>query len=89
MNRVVIHTPARLHFGLIDMNGQLGRIDGGIGVEAIEPGGFILDGGAAGIVMGRNIWQSERPVPLVKVVRAMIHEDLSLQEAVLRLREGG
>lgn len=47
-----------------------------------------LDGGAVGIVMGRNIWQSQRPVPLIKLVRAMIHEDLSLQDAVARLREG-
>ena len=47
-----------------------------------------LDGGAAGIVMGRNIWQSARPVALIKVVRAMIHEDLSLEKAVARL-EGG
>ena len=47
-----------------------------------------LDGGAAGIVMGRNIWQSQRAVALIKVVRAMIHEDLSLQDAVGRLQEG-
>lgn len=46
-----------------------------------------LDGGAAGIVMGRNIWQSRRPVPLIKVVRAMIHEDLSLHDAIARLRD--
>jgi putative autoinducer-2 (AI-2) aldolase len=44
-----------------------------------------LDGGAAGIVMGRNIWQSLRPVPLIKAVRAMIHEDLSLDASVAML----
>jgi putative autoinducer-2 (AI-2) aldolase len=48
-----------------------------------------LDGGAVGIVMGRNIWQSQRPVPLIQVVRAMIHEDLSLPHAVDRLRAAG
>ncbi|MCP5109524.1 MAG: DUF98 domain-containing protein, partial [bacterium] len=37
MNRVVIHTPARLHFGLVDMNGELGRIDGGIGLALEAP----------------------------------------------------
>ena len=47
-----------------------------------------LDGGAAGIVMGRNIWQSERPVPLIGAVRAMIHEDASLKDAVAMLKEG-
>jgi putative autoinducer-2 (AI-2) aldolase len=46
-----------------------------------------LDGGAVGIVMGRNIWQSPRPVPLMQVVRAMIHENLGLDDAVSRLRE--
>ena len=29
IERVVISTPARLHFGLIDMNGEIVRIDGG------------------------------------------------------------
>jgi putative autoinducer-2 (AI-2) aldolase len=47
-----------------------------------------LDGGAAGIVMGRNIWQSERPVPLVRAVRSLIHEGSSLGEAVAVLRKG-
>ena len=37
MNRVVIQTPARLHFGLIDMNGELGRIDGGVGLALESP----------------------------------------------------
>jgi putative autoinducer-2 (AI-2) aldolase len=41
-----------------------------------------LDGGAAGIVMGRNIWQSERPVQLIKAVRSLIHEGASLNDAV-------
>lgn len=46
-----------------------------------------LDGGAVGIVMGRNIWQSENPVPLIKTVRAIIHEDISLKEAVDMLND--
>ena len=41
-----------------------------------------LDGGALGVVMGRNIWQSEHPVKLIKAVRAMIHENIGLKEAV-------
>ena len=41
-----------------------------------------LDGGAAGIVMGRNIWQSQRPLPLIKAVRALIHDDLLLEGAI-------
>lgn len=46
-----------------------------------------LDGGATGVVMGRNIWQSERPVPLIKTVRAMIHDDISLSQASKLLKE--
>lgn len=47
-----------------------------------------LDNGAAGIVMGRNIWQSQRAVLLIKAVRAMIHEDISLNDAVTLLHKG-
>ena len=34
---VYITTPSRLHFSLIDLNGELGRIDGGIGVAIAQP----------------------------------------------------
>ena len=48
-----------------------------------------LDGGASGIVMGRNIWQSDRPVPLINAVHALIHEDVLLKEAIDILNDGG
>lgn len=35
--RVIITAPSRLHFALIDLNGELGRVDGGIGVALKEP----------------------------------------------------
>lgn len=37
MDGIVIRTSARLHFGLIDMNGEIGRIDGGIGLALDVP----------------------------------------------------
>ena len=37
MKRVIVTTPARLHFGLIDMNGESGRIDGGVGLAVESP----------------------------------------------------
>jgi len=37
MGRIFLKTPARLHFGLIDMNGEIGRIDGGIGLALDAP----------------------------------------------------
>jgi len=32
-----VRTPSRIHFGLIDMNGSVGRIEGGVGVALDEP----------------------------------------------------
>lgn len=37
INQVRITTPSRLHFSLIDLNGKLGRIDGGFGLAITEP----------------------------------------------------
>lgn len=37
INKVRITTPSRLHFSLIDLNGKLGRIDGGFGLAITEP----------------------------------------------------
>lgn len=35
--RVIVEAPARIHMGLIDMNGSSGRVDGGIGLSVEEP----------------------------------------------------
>ncbi|MHA1729057.1 MAG: beta-ribofuranosylaminobenzene 5'-phosphate synthase family protein [Promethearchaeota archaeon] len=35
--RILIKTPSRLHFSLIDENGTIGRIDGGIGLSLNNP----------------------------------------------------
>ena len=43
--------------------------------------GGALAGGAQGIVMGRNIWQSFRSKELLEVVWSMIHKGLSVKEA--------
>ncbi len=37
--------------------------------------------GAAGVDMGRNIWQSEYPVAMIKAVRSIVHENFSVKEA--------
>ena len=37
MEQIVIKTPSRLHFGLVDMNGEIGRIDGGVGLALEAP----------------------------------------------------
>ena len=40
-HRVIIRTPSRVHISLIDMNGGLGRVDGGVGITLEEPGVLI------------------------------------------------
>ena len=50
--------------------------------------GAIRDG-AKGIVMGRNIWQSPDPARMINVVRRIVHEGLSLEEAVELHEKGG
>lgn len=37
--------------------------------------------GAVGVDMGRNIFQSEFPVPMIKTVRAIVHEKFSAKKA--------
>ncbi len=41
-----------------------------------------LQGGAKGIVMGRNVWQSPHPTALLSAVYGLIHENLNVKEAV-------
>jgi putative autoinducer-2 (AI-2) aldolase len=38
--------------------------------------------GAHGIDMGRNIWQSDHPVPMLKALRAIVHEKATVREAL-------
>ncbi len=49
MPEIVCRLPARLHFGLLDMNGSLGRVDGGIGLAIKEPATIISGDLASGI----------------------------------------
>lgn len=39
--RVTVRTPSRLHLALIDLNGELGRVDGSLGVALAQPGVFL------------------------------------------------
>jgi len=38
--------------------------------------------GARGIDMGRNIWQSDHPVPMMKALRAIVHEKATVADAM-------
>ncbi len=37
--------------------------------------------GAAGVDMGRNIWQSKYPIPMISAIRAIVHENRSAEDA--------
>jgi putative autoinducer-2 (AI-2) aldolase len=40
-----------------------------------------IDAGAAGVDMGRNIFQSDAPVAMIQAVRAVVHDGASPTEA--------
>jgi putative autoinducer-2 (AI-2) aldolase len=40
-----------------------------------------LQSGAAGVDMGRNIWQNDHPVAMIKAVRAIVHQNITVKEA--------
>ncbi len=46
---------------------------------------FVHDGmkrGAVGVNLGRNIWQSPHPVPMIRALAAIIHEKASVKQAL-------
>ena len=71
------------------------KVTGGCPVPVVMAGGpkvdtnlevfeFVYDGiqkGAVGVNLGRNIWQNEHPVAMIKALRAIIHENKTPREA--------
>jgi len=50
-------------------------------LEALQMCQDAISKGAAGVDMGRNIFQSEKPVAMIKAVRAVVHEKFTAKEA--------
>ena len=51
-------------------------------IEVLE---FVHDGmhkGAVGINLGRNVWQSPYPVAMAKALKAVVHENVSVKQAL-------
>ena len=40
-----------------------------------------IQDGAAGVDMGRNIWQSDHPVAMIKAVKAIVHQNVTVKDA--------
>lgn len=54
--------------------------------EALQLTYDAINDGASGVDMGRNIWQSENPVAMIKAVRSIVHDNIDV-EAAFRLYE--
>ena len=50
-------------------------------IEALQMAKNAVDNGAVGVDMGRNIFQSDRPIGMIKAVRAIVHENASVDDA--------
>lgn len=50
--------------------------------EALEMTYNSMRDGAIGVDMGRNIWQSDHPVAMIRAVRAIVHEKANVKEAM-------
>ncbi len=49
--------------------------------DALQLAYNAISNGASGVDMGRNIFQSDCPVGMIKAVRGIVHENLSVDEA--------
>jgi putative autoinducer-2 (AI-2) aldolase len=49
--------------------------------DALELTRSAIQGGAVGVDMGRNIFQSDSPIGMMKAVAAVVHEDASVDDA--------
>jgi 3-hydroxy-5-phosphonooxypentane-2,4-dione thiolase len=54
---------------------------------ALELARHAIDEGAHGIDMGRNIWQSDHPVAMLKALRAIVHQGATVDEAMTVVAE--
>jgi DhnA family fructose-bisphosphate aldolase class Ia len=46
-----------------------------------------MDAGAAGIAIGRNVWQHKNPAAIARSLAAIVHEEASALEALALLKE--
>jgi len=51
-------------------------------LDAFEMAHDAINKGAVGVDMGRNIWQNNNPVAMLKAVRAVVHKNASPAEAL-------
>jgi len=50
-------------------------------LDAFQLAHDAIQEGAVGVDMGRNIWQSEHPVPMIRAIREIVHGGATVREA--------
>ena len=56
--------------------------------DALQMSKNAIEKGAVGVDMGRNIFQSDKPIGMIKAVRAIVHENVSVDEAFEIYQQG-
>ena len=56
--------------------------------DALKMAKNAIENGAVGVDMGRNIFQSDKPIGMIKAVRSLIHENASVDEAFKIYEQG-
>ena len=49
--------------------------------DALAMAKNVIDKGAIGVDMGRNIFQSDNPIGMIKAIRAVVHDNMAVDEA--------
>jgi len=49
--------------------------------DALQMAKNAIDAGAVGVDMGRNIFQSDKPIGMIQAVRAIVHKNASVEDA--------
>ena len=52
-------------------------------IEVLELTFNAIRDGASGVDMGRNIWQSDNPIAMIKAVKSIVHENFSIKTSDL------
>jgi putative autoinducer-2 (AI-2) aldolase len=50
-------------------------------LDVLEIAYNAINTGAKGVDMGRNIWQSKWPKPMISAIRSIVHEHASVKKA--------
>jgi len=56
--------------------------------DALQMSKNAVEKGAKGVDMGRNIFQSDSPIGMIKAVRAIVHDNVSVDEAFEIYKQG-